>query len=566
MPQVQYDAAMQRYILSGVDMATVEELSGLRWRYQNGVWSTPSPYYAAPLWKYVHPEDKVTQQMLGAYAWNYAASFAKEPQAGTGIDRVLFPAHEDRKPMDFQVAGVQLAARQKATLIADPMGLGKTMQAIGVANIRQPRRTLIGCPAFLALNWADELVKWCTFNSPITIIDRPSKSIPDEGFVIMPYSRAFNFWGRLLEAGMWDLTILDEIHFLKGEPGTKRIRPYFGWHDAQTGNMYPGIVQRSHQIVGMTGTPIPNAPHEMYNVLSTFRPDIMGSITRNKFKEMYCTTKTVRGNEKVAGSINEAALNAELRASGLMVRRNKEQVLDQLPPKVMNVVQMRATNAIADLVQQEASYYDMLEMRMFEGQKIASLVGHIAEVRAKLGVEKAPQIAEYAWDIIANGEKRLVVFMWHTAAIRRVAELLERKGNQVRVHVLDGHTSVQQRFARVREFQDETDTMPQIIIGQIKAAGVGLTMTSACHMILGELAWSPADNDQAIDRVHRISQLRQVTAHILTYPHSADVRVIKSNARKAITASQVLDTNLLYEFEKLENVHELDVDTLNTMH
>ena len=80
------------------------------------------------------------------------------------------------------------------------------------------------------------------------------------------------------------------------------------------------------------------------------------------------------------------------------------------------------------------------------------------------------------------------------------------------------------------------------------AAGVGLTMTAARYCVLGEISWTPATNDQAIDRVHRLTQLRQVEAPIITFPHAVEERVIRANAKKAISAQNILDRNLMSLF------------------
>ena len=86
------------------------------------------------------------------------------------------------------------------------------------------------------------------------------------------------------------------------------------------------------------------------------------------------------------------------------------------------------------------------------------------------------------------------------------------------------------------------------IIGQVKAAGLGLTMTAARYCVLGEIMWTPGLNDQAIDRVHRQTQTRQVCAPICTFPHAVEERVLRANAKKAISSQKIHDLNLMNLF------------------
>ena len=154
---------------------------------------------------------------------------------------------------------------------------------------------------------------------------------------------------------------------------------------------------------------------------------------------------------------------------------------------------------------------------------------------------KAPDIAAYCRWIFDSGEDRLVLFMLHLPAIEAVRQAFE--GSGVKVHVLTGSVDPGERFNRVKDFQAPGGGK-KLVIGQVVAAGEGLTMTAARYCVLGEISWTPGKNDQAADRIHRIGQSRQCDIPILTYPHGADERVIRVNARKAIDAREVLDVNL----------------------
>jgi hypothetical protein len=181
-------------------------------------------------------------------------------------------------------------------------------------------------------------------------------------------------------------------------------------------------------------------------------------------------------------------------------------------------------------------------------QELIALKGHIANVRARLGVLKAPKIAEYAQNLLDSGEDRLVVFMLHREAIEIVRQAFER--TDVVVHVLTGSESPKERFARAKSFQDSIGGR-QLIIGQVVAAGEGIPMSRSRYAILGEISWTPSKNEQAVFRIDDVTKgERDLCAPILTFPHATEERVIRVNARKALDARTVLDTNLQRMFSE----------------
>jgi SWI/SNF-related matrix-associated actin-dependent regulator 1 of chromatin subfamily A len=542
MPLLRYhDGA---FFATGLSTDAIRAVMSLQWRshpdstYANPLWMTRSPYLAAPFWDWVG--DEATRQALGPFAWNYQTSFAKFPIAGTGVDSIRLPV--DETPYPFQIAGVQRGLLRDRLLIADQPGCGKTVEALGVANMTRPRRTVIACPTFLTENWANECERWLVDPQPITILDRAKKSLGERGIVIVPYSRGHTFHAQLAAGPPIDLLIMDELHLLKSG-SARRTAPWLG------GN---GLARAAKRAIGLTGTPTPNHPGELYGPLSVLAPELVRGVSAAQFADIYCATtefkkkvtlKSGRDKQieiKKIESKNELVLNAELRASGVMVRRLKNDVLEQLPPKNVYFVHMTPTAEIDALVREEADLYQQLEMRIVTSTELIALKGHIASVRARLGLLKAPKIAEYVQSIFDAGEDRVVLFMLHLAAIDAVARHFA--AGDVVVHPLTGAESPLTRQNRVADFQKPGGR--KLAIGQIRAAGLGLTMTAARWGVLGEISWTWDDNSQAIDRLHRVTQTRQVEAPVLTFPHAVEQRVVRANARKALSSRNVLDINL----------------------
>lgn len=527
--------ARDSFFVRGAQPVDAPRLLDLGWRRHPSApdaWWTASPYLAAPLWGLRDPQDAGLAQALGRYAWNYETSFAKAPLVGTGVDNLRVPT--DRVPFDFQIAGVQRMMLRKKVILADSMGLGKTYQALCVLNLTRPRRALIGCPTFLTENWADEAQRCLVDAQPITILSGSRKTLPDSGLVILPYSRAHVFEKQLAVGPPFDAVILDEAHFLKD-------------HLSRRGASFlakGGVADRAGRVMALTGTPMPNNPVELWGLLRVLAPDVM-TLSRDRFQADYCSTfdlpmknKRIKA-QKITGK-SLAALNAELRASGVMVRREKEQVLDQLPAKSVYLVHMTPDGEIESLVRQEADLFEMLQTRILPARELMNLRGHIASVRSRLGLLKAPKIVEFARWIMESGEDRIVIFMLHLQAIEAVRAGLSATG--VECLRLTGADNPSLRKQRVDYFQ--TPGGRRAIVAQVTAAGVGLTMTAARYVVLGEISWTPAWNDQAIDRCHRIGQNRAVMAPVVTFPHGVEEKVIRTTARKALDARAVLDDNL----------------------
>lgn len=231
------------------------------------VWWTPSPLLAAPLWACVGADDCATQEALGPWAWNYQTSFADGPLEVGGAVRLP----EGRALYPFQVAGVQRALIRPRVMICDAPGAGKTPQSLALLNCVRPVRTLIGCPTFLASNWAEECERWCVDAQPVAVLDGARRTIPERGIVILPYSRGHAFERQLLAGPPVDLLIADEFHHLK-DPAARRSGPW----------LRPGgLVERARRALLLSGTPMPNNPIELHAPLCVVAPDLLGGMTRS---------------------------------------------------------------------------------------------------------------------------------------------------------------------------------------------------------------------------------------------------------------------------------------------
>lgn len=559
--EIRYDAQTARFGVLGVAPPLHADMS-LKFGFDPlggspGVFVTRSPALVAPFYDLCTDEVK---RIVYPYALNYHNSSTIGPiqhlWGGSGPVAAPQPyITGEASPYPFQWGGVQVLQSRRWCLLGDEAGSGKTLQSISVFNnaehypsrIRPGQsfvkpsyelRVLVGCPTFLVQNWIEEIEKWYRgYRIPIVALDKPKVNLPKAGFYVLPYSRADKHYELLHESGRFDGAILDEVHFLKGDLTVKRAGAFFGEPLKR-----PGLVAQCDRGFSLSGTPIPNQPVELFNILSTMGPEVLHGMHRAAFEFRY-TDYDQFG--RPAGAKREFALNAELRASGFMLRREKAAILPQLPAKQLALINMPLHGDIAALVREEAELFELAKMRPRQtAAELAELVGHIMRVRKAIAVKKAPMVAQYAIYQLATEERRknrLVVFMLHTEAIDIIREQCEAA--RIRVFVVDGRVSTKRRHEMKTEFQ-KPGGPPTLFLGQIKAAGVGLTLTAARRVGMGEISWSFADNSQAMDRIHRIGQTEEVMVDILTFPHAVEAKVISASARKEMTSVRILDEAL----------------------
>lgn len=445
---------------------------------------------------------------------------------------------------DYQRAGIQYMYMVKKCLMADDQGLGKTIQVAGLINhitsmdmdisCEKLSKILIICPATLKQNWANELNKWVitppgrTLNIDIVQGGKHRFKKNFRGVTIVNYEICAKLKEKIGDD--YDLVVIDEVHYLKNS-ASKRTKAILG-----TG----GIARKAHRVAAMSGTPMSNRPIELYSLISTifeeyWPRDLLGY---REFGEFFCAGFDEKVRQQVRGGIrwvkefnvrgvsNLPILNSLLRER-FMIRREKKDVLKQLPPKITTVIDIVASqeqqNVIGELLKAEGEYRDEVVNSIETGQRLPPLEG-MASVRAELGLEKVPYAIEFIKNLLES-EDKVIVFCVHKEVVKLIRTALIEYG----VSVITGGTPTNKRQGMVDDFQAGPN---RVFIGNIQAAGMGLTLTKACHVIFVESSWVPGENMQAEDRAHRISQDKQVWIHYLVWYGSMDAQIIRTAIRK----------------------------------
>lgn len=480
--------------------------------------------------------------------WLYYRQRREEEGRKKESFRVLVP--EGLSLFRFQEEGIrEMFAKGKRILLADEMGLGKTVQAIvylssllanGDGRILP---TLVVCPAVVKLNWVREIRKWFLKNNgesvKVQVIQGRSDVLRDGmDFYIVNYDVLQDYVGRF--HGINSL-ILDECHYIKNRLA-KRTKAVFE------------IVKRNNPevILALSGTPILNRPVELWPVLRLLRPDLFRSFWDYVLR--YCRAYKSAWGWVFNGASNVEEL-AEILKRTVMIRREKKDVLRDLPPKMRMVVPLRVEKdgkflvleeRVREIVVQLERLQKELEEKMKEGRfdfvkeikrRMRALwSGNFADIEMyrKEAVERKFDFVCEFIDNCLEQDGKIVVFCHHRDVWQRLMDRYKR----IAVGVIGGD-DVKKRDEMVRKFQE--DDRIRIFVGSIRASGEGISLNKANKVVFVEYDWSPARVLQAEDRLHRVGQVDVVNSYWFVLEGSIDEYFVKKLIEKLQVIEKVLD-------------------------
>lgn len=421
----------------------------------------------------------------------------------------------------YQVQGVEfIEARKGRALVGDEMGLGKTCQALSWLHLHpEALPAVIVAPASLKLNWKREIEMWTDIKS-VQIVEgrRPYKLKAD--VVIINYD-VLQAWLETIIEHEPKTIIADECHYFKS-------------NDAQRTKAVKSLAKKVDHFIALSGTPIVNRPVEMFNAINCVEPALFPSFF--KYAQRYCGATNNGYGWDFNGATNTKELHDKL-AETIMIRRKKEDVLKDLPPKMKIVVPIELSNA-GEYARAENDFISWMKDAFGTKAAVAAMNAEALvriERLKQLAVEgKIDECLNWIDDFISNDQK-LVVFTTHT----NILNLIVDKFKNISVKV-DGSVSGTDRQKAVDAFQ--TDDNIRLFIGNIKAAGVGLTLTAASSTCFIELDWTPGSHEQAEARVHRIGQeAESVSAYYLLAYGTIETEIAALLDKKQQVLSQVLD-------------------------
>ena len=415
-----------------------------------------------------------------------------------------------------------LAGRSRASIFDEP-GLGKTAQAIRAREMcGDTSPALVICPAGVRQVWPYQFSLWGRTGAKVvkadSIFDLTTWQRGRIDVLVMSYEQAVQ-WKSDIASDFFGPLIIDESHYLKN-PDAKRTKAIVG-----DGTGAGGIVWT------LTGTPIKNDPADLWIPLRLARAT---DLTFTKFQKRYF--KQSAGTFSITNTIRKEMLQdlKDLIAS-MSLMRTFEDVGAQLPPIRLDILPVDGTSdQIVNYLRQYPGLSERIVASVEQDQSLSFDDGtHISTLRALIAEAKAPGYAKLVTEELKSGTiDKLVIMANHRKAIDLVTLHLQNAG--IRAESITGATSEKDRTAAVRSFQDDPSGV-RVIVGNIQAAGTGLTLTAACRLDMLESSWTPADNVQAIRRVRRKGQTRPTLARFVMLNDSFDQRVAKVVVRKANT-------------------------------
>jgi SWI/SNF-related matrix-associated actin-dependent regulator 1 of chromatin subfamily A len=422
-----------------------------------------------------------------------------------------YTKYDHRPPLAHQKEAVEKLAGSRRFILADDMGLGKTTATIIAALETGAKKILIICPASLKINWQREIENYS--DRPVYIAEG-KKFSTEADFVIVNYDILKNFHDMkdkgksLLNQSNFELVILDEAHMISN-PQAQRTKII---------NHYVKDIKR---VWLLTGTPMTSRPMNYYNLLNIIESPVAQNWMAYAIR--YCQGYQFMAGKRKVWNVTGASNLEELRdrTSKQILRRLKEDVLD-LPDKIISPVYLRLKSKEYEELMGE--YYDWFDNKKDESSSLTVQFSKLMKVRKVIANEKTKQTIEFAENIIEQG-KKVIIFTNFTDTLQTIYQHFGKQAVY-----LDGSCSKPHRQNAVDEFQ-ENDKI-KVFVGNLKAAGVGLTLTAAEVVIMNDLSFVPAEHAQAEDRAYRYGQKSNVLVYYPLYENTIEGAVYDILNRK----------------------------------
>lgn len=412
-----------------------------------------------------------------------------------------YSKYSHRPPLNHQKIAIEKLAGSKRFILADDMGLGKTTSTIIAALETGSKKILIVCPASLKINWQREIENYS--DRPVFICEG-KKFSTEHDFVIINYDILKNFHDpkskelTLLEQCNFDLVILDEAHMISNA-------------QAQRTKIINSFVKKINKVWLLTGTPMTSRPMNYYNLLSIIESPVAQNWMAYAIR--YCQGYQFKAGNRKVWNVSGASNLEELRdrTSKQILRRLKEEVLD-LPDKIITPVYLRLQSKEYENLMGE--YYDWYDKNPDQSSSLTVQFSKLMKVRKVIANEKTRQTIEFAENILEQG-KKVIIFTNFTDSLQTIYQHFGKQAVY-----LDGSCSNSVRQQAVDQFQNEEKI--KVFVGNLKAAGVGLTLTSAEVVIMNDLSFVPAEHAQAEDRAYRYGQKSNVLVYYPLYENTIE--------------------------------------------
>lgn len=419
--------------------------------------------------------------------WLPKVALQKNTQREVKID---YEKYSHRPPLSHQKESIEKLVGNDKFILADDMGLGKTTSTVIASLESGAEKTLIICPASLKINWQREIANYT--NKEVSIIE--GKKWEPAEYTIINYDILKNFHdpkhpekSDILNYG-FDLVVMDEAHYIQNVKANRT-------------KIANNIVKKVGKVWLLTGTPMTSRPMNYYNLLDLVDSPVADNWMAYAIR--YCAGYQFSVGPKKVWNVTGASNLEELRdrTKPQVLRRLKEDILD-LPEKIITPVYLKLKSR--DYEKLMGEYYDWYSSSE-ESTSLTIQFSKLMKVRQVIAEGKIKDTIELAQNIIDQG-KKVIIFTNFTDTLNKLTDAFPKVSVK-----LDGKMSKPQRQHSVDEFQNNDKI--KVFVGNLKAAGVGITLTEAEAVIMNDLSFVPSDHSQAEDRAYRYGQKFSVSVY-----------------------------------------------------
>ena len=435
--------------------------------------------------------------------------------------------------LPYQLEGIAFAAGIGRGVLADDMGLGKTIQGVGAAELLAREagisKVLVVCPASLKSQWRNEIQRFCDRSVQLVVggaAERADAYDNDSFFTVCNYEQVLRDF-LAVERTHWDLIILDEGQRIKN------------WQ-SKTARMIKAL--KSRYALVLSGTPLENRLDELHSVMQFVDDRRLPPAFR-----FFHRHRVVDEKGKVLGYKNLDLLRERLR--GILLRRTRDSVLQQLPPRTTELVRIPITEEQSRLHGAHMQIVSMItrkayisEMDLLRLQKALLMCRMTADSTVLVDKQKPGYSSKLTYleelldGLFQEADRKVLLFSEWTKMLDLIEPLLKsRKLDFVR---LDGQVPQKDRQALVNRFREDPNCRLFITTN---AGSTGLNLQAANTVINVDLPWNPAVLEQRIARAHRMGQQQPVQIYILVTEETIEEGLLNTLSAKHELALAALD-------------------------
>ena len=467
------------------------------------------------IWGKFSEEDPLTEM------WIPKVAIIKDNKVE--IAEVDYTKYSHRPPLEHQKVAIEELLKNKKYILADDMGLGKPTSTIIASLEMGVKKILIICPASLKINWQRE---YQLYSEKTSYVCEGKNYSEESDIVIMNYDIIKNFHdskdrkNSIIMKSNFDLVIIDEAHYIQNV-------------QAQRTKLINDLVRDIDRLWLLTGTPMTSRPINYFNLLSL----VDSPVAKNwmAYVVRYCSGYQFRVGPRKVWNVMGASNLEELRdrTGATVLRRLKEDVLD-LPEKIITPVYLRLRSKLYEEVM--GDYYNWYEKNPEESKNLSIQFTKLTQVRQVIAEEKTQHTIELAENIVEQG-KKVIIFCNFTKSLETIVNHFGKSAVR-----LDGSMNKTQRQDSVDRFQEDDNV--KVFVGNIKAAGVGITLTAAEAVIMNDLSFLPSDHSQSEDRAYRYGQKNNVLVYYPIFENTIEGIIYDIlNNKKRIIATVMGDTS-----------------------